>query len=179
MRNVVVDLSKFEGYELAYFAESSSGSHSRGLAILVKMSDRKICDKDDFYKAAEMIRTGLDTVSAELDPNGPEERERYRAEIVEIYKVAGIEAIYMEQLPNGYCSRPCCLNRPWFRVTSRIGHVVIGWRRRVISIDWKDSMVKATGEELFPVELVTRFETGIHAWDALKAAEYIARLHQS
>lgn len=45
-------------------------------------------------------------------------------------------------------------------------------------IDWKDSAVKETGEQIFPGEDVTRWKTGIHAWSAEKAAEYVRRLHQ-
>lgn len=106
-------------------------------------------------------------------------KARHRAEIARIYEVAGVTTIYVEELPNGYCPNPCCLNRPWFRVTSAIGHVVIGWRKRVISIDWKDSLVKKSGEELFPDENVTRSETGIHAWSVQKATEYVRRLHEA
>lgn len=168
-----------EGYELAH-AQESWGETAFGLAILVKMSERKLDrDKDSnvFYRVADEIRDALGTVSAHLDPEGPAQREQCRAQIEGIYRSAGVEAIYMEPLPNGYCPDPCCLNKPWFRVTSRIGHVVIGWRKSVISIDWNDSTVKESGEDLFPAEDVTRWGTGVHAWGVAKATEYIRRLH--
>ncbi len=165
-----------EGYEVAHHQENY-GERFMGVAILVKMSNRKLGEADSFYRVADEIAKQVDTVSAQLDPKGPATREAYRAEIAGIYQAAGVGAVYMESLPNGYCKDPCCLNRPWFRVTSSIGHIVIGWRKRVLSIDWKDSTVKATGEALFPGEDVTRWETGIHAWGAEKAAEYVRRLH--
>ena len=75
------------------------------------------------------------------------------------------------------------------RVTSKLGHIKVGWRRSVINIDWKDSALKVenkhryseshpklrlpTGEELFPNESVTKFETGIHAWGYEKLTEYL------
>ncbi len=167
-----------EGYEIAHSVESY-GERVLGVVILVKMSERKLCDEDGnaLYRAAVGIRKDLDTVSAKLDPEGPAKRERYRAEIEKIYRDAGVEAIYMEAKPNGYCSLPCCLNTPWFEVTSRIGRVELGWRKSVMSIDWKNSNVKKTGEELFPDEITTKWESGIHARGAGKAAEYIRTLH--
>jgi hypothetical protein len=166
-----------EGYEVASGEESYS-DHMFGLVILTKMSERKLCDRDNIVllRAANEIKKGLQTISAELDPEGLAKRTLYRAEIEKIYEYAGVSAIYMEELPNGYCRQPCCLNKPWFRVTSTIGHVVIGWRKHVLSIDWKDSRIAKNGEELFS-DNVTRWETGIHAQDVNEAAEYIRALH--
>ncbi len=168
-----------EGYELAH-SQESWGRTFFGLFIFVKMSERKLDPDKDWLalnRGAEEIKKGLETVSAQLDPKGPENRKAYRDEIELIYKEAGVTAIFMEELPNGYCSQPCCLNKPWFRVTSSIGHVVIGWRKRVISIVWKDTNIKKTGEEMFPTEASTRWETGIHAWGTGPAVEYIKKLH--
>ncbi len=165
MNDKMEQAAKEAGYEIGH-SEESHGEHSFGLIILVKMSNRKISHDDDwdtFYDAAKILKNGLETTSAKLDPKGPEMRESYRKQIEDIYKAAGVTAIFMEPLPNGYCSSPCYLNRPWFKVASSIGHVTIGWRKRVISIDWKDTMVKQGGEDLFPDENVTRWETGIHA----------------
>lgn len=166
-----------QGYTLAHFQESY-GNDNVGLIFLVKLNREFVAeDQSVMFRAGDVVRLGLQTVSAKIDPDGPQQRARHREEISEIYLQAGETAIYMEELPNGYCSYPCCLNRPWFRVTSRIGHVVIGWRKRVFEIDWKDSMVKKSGAELFPNESVTRSETGIHAHSADKASEYIRTLH--
>ena len=169
-----------EGYEAAHTQESWGDSRFFGLAIFVKMSERKLnWDRDSscFYEVANKIVRDLGKVSAELDPEGPAKRESYRAEIEQIYRAAGVTAIYMEPLPNGYCLNPCCMNKPWFRVTSRIGHVVIGWRKSVISIDWKDSIIKVSGETVSP-DNVTRWETGIHAHGRDATARYIQRLHE-
>lgn len=175
-------VAEMDGYELAHGQESTGDRKSFGLLIFVKMSDRKVDrDRDSavLYKAADEIKNALETVSAQIDPEGPAERERHRAEVADIYQQAGVEAIYMEPLPNGYCSRPCCLNKPWFRVTSRIGRVTVGRRKHVIEIDWSDSAVKGTGEALFPEEKTTRLAAGIHAWNIENAARYVRRLHES
>jgi hypothetical protein len=179
MHERIRQVAEEDGYELVH-GEESSGRDFFGLLIFVKMSERKFDDKDynHVYDAARALRRGFKTVSANVDPEAAKSRASYRREIEDIYRAAGTPAIYMEEIPNGYCSEPCCLNKPWFRVTSSIGHVDIGWRKRVISIDWKDTQVKASGKELFPDEDVTRDATGIHAWGAEKAAEYLQRLHR-
>lgn len=168
------------GFELAY-SEDSSGEHFRGIRVFVKMSNRKLREEDrtNLHRVGAQIREDLDKVSAETDPKGWEKREAMRSHIADIFKDAGVEAIYMRPLPNGYCPRPCCLNKPWFRVTSKIGDIVIGWRKSVISIDWKGSDVQSDGYVLFPTENVTRWETGIHAHGRDKAVEYIRRLHEA
>jgi hypothetical protein len=70
------------------------------------------------------------------------------------------------------------LNRPWFRVTSSIGHILIGWRKRVLEIEWKDTVVKLGAHDLFPDDNVTRWESGIHAWSLDDATRYIKKLHE-
>lgn len=177
MLDAMKKLAAEDGYELAY-GEQSHGSEFFGLQIYVKMSNRKLCDGDTLYSQAEAIRAKLDTVSAERDPERELKLESYRKEIERVYMEAGVTSIFMERLPNGYCSKPCCLLKPWFRVTSSIGHVVIGWRKNVISIEWGESTVGLSGNELFPNENVTRWETGIHAWGGQMAAVYVRRLHQ-
>ena len=170
-----------EGYELAHYEESIGGDRATAIVLLVKMSNRKICDADQsgIYKGTAAIKLSLDTVSATMDPKGPETRARYRKQVEDIYKDAGVSAVYIEALPNGYCPSPCCLNKPWFRVTSSIGHVVIGWRKNVMSIDWEGTTIKASGEDLFPDESSTKLNRGIHAWGTDKATEYVRCLHEA
>lgn len=178
----IVSAAAEEGYEVAHTQESY-GEHLFGLVILVKMSERKLDlrnrDGITFIRAANDIKKGLEKVSAEIDPKGPEQRARYRKEIEDIYAAAGVTTIYLEELPNGYSDDAFFLNRPWFRVTSSIGHVVIGWRKSVISIDWKDSTVKTISNEIFHGEDVTKYEHLIHAHGRTKATEYVRRLHEA
>jgi len=84
--------------------------------------------------------------------------------------------MFVQEIPNQYCSRHCCLYKPWLVVTTTRGKITIGWRKRVISIDWSDSHVKATAQELFPLEDVTKVQRSIHAWSYDKAKEYIQKV---
>jgi hypothetical protein len=66
-------------------------------------------------------------------------------------------------------------------VTTNIGRVKIGWRKRVINIDWSDTVVKKKAEELFPEENVTKggYDNHfyIHAWSYEDAKKYLDRIH--
>lgn len=86
--------------------------------------------------------------------------------------------IYAREIPNGYCSEVCCKDRTWLIVTTEVGHIKIGPRKRVIVIDWSDSDVDTLGVDLFPGEDTTKQLRSIHAWGIDKAKEYVARILQ-
>lgn len=60
----------------------------------------------------------------------------------------------------------------WWLVKTQHGLIQIGWRKRVINIDWSDtgSRVIVTSDD------VTKDETRVHAWSTTKALEYLTAL---
>lgn len=72
---------------------------------------------------------------------------------------------------------------PWWLVKTEYGLIKIGWRKRVISIDWSDTLYQAEiiGESVWPNSItkdeVTRSETIVHAYSYIKALEYLSALH--
>jgi hypothetical protein len=89
--------------------------------------------------------------------------------------------IYYKRIPNEYWNNgsPFAVSSPWLLVTTSVGLFKIGWRKRVICIDWRDSDVSATAENLFPKEDVTKSGCLIHAWTYDKAREYITTILRS
>ena len=83
------------------------------------------------------------------------------------------DPIYIEEIPNGYCSDWCCRQIPWFIVTTVVGRIKIGWRKRVISIDWSSTRDTKNCDELFINEDVTKGFKFIHAWSLDDAKRYI------
>lgn len=81
--------------------------------------------------------------------------------------------IYVKEIPNEYSNS---YPTPWFLVTTHKGVIKIGWRKRVIQIDWTDSDIEEETKDLLPDEDVTKFEKTIHAWGYEKAQEYISKL---
>ena len=55
------------------------------------------------------------------------------------------------------------------------GDIKIGWRKRVISIDW--SSTKRNLLHLFKDEDVTKEPYLVHAWGTDKAVDYLKRIH--
>lgn len=83
------------------------------------------------------------------------------------------QPIYAKEIPNGYDST---LLNPWFIVTTPKGTIQIGWRKRVIVINWEASDITTYAEDLFSEENVTKCDFLIHAWGYDKAKEYLQKL---
>ena len=105
------------------------------------------------------------------------EEQRFR----EVFTQAGFKINYMDAISNQYC--PCDGCAPWFVVETEFGPITIGWRKRVISIDWSESIqTDAHAREItaqFEGENVTKGSTSIHAWGWDKAKEYLSRIRQT
>lgn len=97
----------------------------------------------------------------------------FEDEIEELKNLFGSEAIYTKQIENKYSDLGSFKFRKWLEVTTRKGIIVIGWRKRVINIDWSMSDIKKNAYDLFPDEDVTKGNCYIHAWGINKAKEYI------
>lgn len=109
--------------------------------------------------------------------NDPEDVKQGREMIKNLTACFPVVSCYIEEIPNGYTpGDPCVVNRPWLVVTTHKGRIVIGWRKRVIQIDWEQSKIKETADELFPGENVTKLGKSIHAWNYDRAKEYLAVL---
>lgn len=85
-----------------------------------------------------------------------------------------------ELLPNGYCNQDCYSHIPWFLFHTIDGDIIMGWRKRVISIEWQENYKPFDMTELFDTEDVTKWEKdgkrGIHAWSNEKAYEYLKKV---
>ena len=87
-------------------------------------------------------------------------------------------------ITNGYCHKDCycCKDVPWFEVYTGMGKLIIGWRKRIISLDWSQSSLRSVhglpvyAQELFPDEQTTKEECLIHCWGYRKARECVNRL---
>lgn len=90
----------------------------------------------------------------------------------------GDNLVYVKEVPNEYYSENI---EPWYIVTTSVGPIKIGWRKRVINIDWSESDVKEVGKVLFKGEETTgtydyEYSKYIHTWSYEKAKEYVQKL---
>lgn len=100
-------------------------------------------------------------------------------EVKGLFALAGIPVLNIKPLPDGYGYSPEDLRYyetpprcAWWFVKTAAGWVEIGWRKRVININWEDTPVR----KVITADDVTKSETNVHAWDNSKALEYLTAL---
>jgi hypothetical protein len=100
-----------------------------------------------------------------------------RKEATSILTLAGLPPSRIWELANGYWPLAPdydSVRRPWWLAQTRIGLVQLGWRKRVLAIDWSATDVRATVTE----DDVTKGPTMVHAYSTAKAVEYMQRLRE-
>jgi hypothetical protein len=103
-----------------------------------------------------------------------------REEALAIFLLAKIEVKETYKIENGYWpDAPDYAEvrraSPWWLVLTEYGLIKIGWRKRVINIDWS-----ATGLGAAPVtrDDVTQWRQGVHAYSYGKAVDYLSALRE-
>lgn len=90
---------------------------------------------------------------------------------------------YYREVPNEYWTDHYGLDRPWLLVHTDIGIIKIGYRKRVVSIDWGETCLAAESSNaatLFPdVVLDGDDPYNVHAWSPEDAREFLERLLNS
>jgi hypothetical protein len=94
-----------------------------------------------------------------------------------IFLLAGFEVKNLYQIGNQYWPEAYVEERkrdPWWLVQTPAGLVKIGWRKRVISIDWEDTPVRVE----VTTDQVTKDKTMVHAYSFGKAVDYVTQLRR-
>jgi hypothetical protein len=63
----------------------------------------------------------------------------------------------------------------WWLVKIHQGYIEIGWRKRVINIDWSETPLR----KVITADDVTKEDTMVHAWSVAKAVEYLTEVRRS
>ena len=130
------------------------------------------------YDASIFLEDFREKVSlAWAKENEDDKRNEHVAELTDIFKSAGFGAIHVEIIDSQYCSKSCCYKFPWIIATTNKGRIKLGWRKRVMNLDWSESDIEAIGTELFKDENTTTGEKYIHCWSKDKAIEYLKKLN--
>ena len=130
------------------------------------------------WKGSELLQTIQGLIEIEwAKANETGKRNDHVTELTEIFKLAGFDAIHVKTVDNQYCSKACCYKYPWIIVTTKKGRIKLGWRKRVMNLDWSESDIKEIGIELFKDEKTTTGESYIHCWSKDKAIEYLKKLN--
>lgn len=95
-----------------------------------------------------------------------------------VFLLAGIEVLGLTKIRNDYWPAHPDYDKdreesPWWIVKTEFGDIKIGWRKRVISIDWSGTPYRMDSKSIYEYEFhkrpisnkdVTMWETGIHSW---------------
>lgn len=166
------------------YSQSSSGIYGI-FAIKIEVAGSNLPDlgldsiSNAAYEAARVIQAEIMAAAVAANPDARRTAIEERQAILDVFSSPHISPIFVEEIQNGYCPDWCCRHLPWFVVTTQVGRIKIGWRKRVISIEWEDTVRTATAEELFPGEDTTKGEKFIHAWGYEKAKEYVMAIVNS
>lgn len=106
-------------------------------------------------------------------------REEMRKKSLEqaesIVKLAGFDIYHAWELANRYWpNNPAYddVRMPWWLFLTDIGPVQLGWRKKVIHIEWSACAFRGVVTE----DNVTKEITCVHAWSVEKAVEYMRAL---
>ena len=151
---------------------SCESSNHVGVRVFVAIpTDRKMT-QDTIDKIRNHGNKLYELVNHDMIMNDPQEIERRTKEKKNLISLFGNEIVFVEEIPNEYCPT----DTTWLLVTTRIGRIKIGWRKRVMLIDWSGSLNKTEANALFPEEDVTKYDRCIHAWDDEKAIAYLEKI---
>lgn len=166
-------MSELDYKEVFHTEQLRGGGNDVGIKLLIAI-DRPITQNDNkaFQKCIDDLKYALNLETFRLDPNTAETAKQQRESILSCFPET---PIFVKEIPNQY-DNFAGVHIPWYEVTSRIGVIVIGFRKRVVNIDWSKSNVCFKANDIFPKEGTTKNEHSIHAWDYLKVAEYLKRI---
>lgn len=213
MSNVIGDWKNMDGYELVHAREGAGDRGVTGVKIFVRRDEATQKALDDlpderskrlslkekensiWHRVGDEVERIRLTQALRLDPETAERAAKTKADFAKAFADAGLGPIFMEEIPNGYWpeSDPYGKFDPWFKVATPIGYVKIGWRKRVINIDWSGTVLRSlvkneydyydlprlpSGKELFQFaldnnETTTVDDHYVHAYGYEKATAYL------
>lgn len=107
--------------------------------------------------------------------NRAENKEISKKRFLEVFEKAGFKGAKLRAIKNQYCGCDHCA--PWWVAKTDAGQITIGWRKRVININYDKTL--AGDRNLFLKEQVTHDVGMVHAYGWDKAIEYLTRIHQA
>lgn len=163
------------------FAEAKEGTKESTAVQLCLNLGRKLeeADRDIIDEAMRSMMAELHARSVMLIPENVQWKKDWIAKAVECFRLAGLDPISFQEIPNEYCGPKCCPHRVWLLMSTAEGIFKVGWRKRVMELDWrnmKGPWDREKVKKLFEKEDVTKGEYFIHAWSYEKLVEYLKLL---
>ncbi len=119
-----------------------------------------------FYSAGKDYNLTVSVEHKDDKTNKLEEKEN----LLSIFKLADIKILNHWNIENGYSGDAS----DWLLVKTEYGLIKIGWRKRVIAIDWTDTEISY----LIDAD-VTKSEYSCHAWNYEDGITYLKGLKRN
>ena len=100
-----------------------------------------------------------------------------KQEVFALFLTAGLPVERLWELPNGYWpdgEKYDDIRTPWWLCRTSIGLIRVGWRKKVLDIDWTDTGI----ESIVTTDKVTKNTLMVHAWTMDKAVAYLIELRR-
>lgn len=174
-----LDMQRVKSLRVVYGRRGIAGSPGFGYEVEIKAGtdDPSVFDAETFrdatFTAGEAVTRELKAAAIVAIPGTAEQIEEMKQKLLAPFSAfrGGFKAT---PIPNGYCKDWCCRHKPWYRVSTALCSFTLGWRKRVIEIEWDKDL-----EVDFSAEDVTKGKGLIHAWGYEKAAEYIGKIREA
>lgn len=160
------------GIELKQFAASESFSGRDGgfgIKIYAGSTVRELTN-DDYRACKKHIEAIEKTIRDRIyleSPRATAAMEKEKRDLLSCFP----QPIWVKEIPNEYWSNDVYgKTSPWFLVTTIRGVFKVGWRKRVIELDWSDTEIQHAADDLWPDKDNTKDGKSIHCWgyDVLK-----------
>lgn len=168
--DVLTELWRAESY-------GNLNSHYRLYAMLpphIKEATEEM--RSIVYRNVGKLERELNAFFNSSSPAFAERKAEWLKEAADLFEKAEFGTVAFEEIPNEYCNEGCC--PPWLLVATTIGILKVGWRKRVMVLDWSKSIVLTQSYTLFKDEDVTKDGRSIHCWGYDKAMEYLVALRK-
>ncbi len=158
--------------------EESWGEIGHQAVKLFVMLGRELTknDQDAINKHMRELMIELNCETKTISPLNIKWKEEWLKGVSDAFFAAGLQTDFMLEIPNEYCGPRCCPHKVWLKVYTNVGIFKVGWRKRVIHLEWTDTNIQLTAKQLFPNEDVTKVEKMIHCYGMEKMGVYIKKL---
>lgn len=100
-------------------------------------------------------------------------------DVAALFNLAGYEPTEFQKIENEYWPDHPNYDEmrkkyPWYLVSTEEGQIRIGWRKRVILIDWSKTNRRGSVTD----DDVTKSDHMVHAWNLPKALEYLTAIRR-
>jgi len=168
--------------EFQAYVQSGVADCEYGIRIMISYPGRVAGHtRWECQSAADKIINAMRVDDALVSENGAQTKIDNLNELQSLFNGRKDKVGFFEEIPNRYGPEGDAwyINQPWYKVHTLFGAMIVGWRKRVINIDWSGMPTVPAGKVLFPEVIEEGITVGkdfVHAWSLTKGQEYVNKI---